>query len=363
MKLTVEREKFVKALQKVINITGNRSTLPVLGNVLMVAQNGELTLTTTDLETRITTRMSAEIESDGETTMPVKKLHALASKFIATELKINCDENNHMQLSCGTSQFKLLGLPAFDFPKAVEFSLLRQLKFKQSDCKRMLSQISYAVSIEDSRKVLHGILCSVRDSSATLVATDGKRLALAEKMAEELSGNDGDSIVPLKAVLETRRLLDGDEAITLELGERQARFVTDSFELSTKLIEGTYPNYRQVIPSSFSKTVVVNTNAFLQKIELVSQALSDNNSFIIFTFEDNKLELQASSTEYGEGRDYMEIEYRDERIEVSFNPLFIADPLRNISDETVSIKINDSFSQVAIEGGEGFLYVIMPMRR
>jgi DNA polymerase-3 subunit beta len=362
MKLTVSREKFLKAIQKVINIIGSRSTLPVLGNILLEAQNDNLTLTTTDLEIRITTGVEAAVEREGKTTVPAKKLYALVSKFIGDDVSLDCDEKHHTEIICGTSKFKLLGLAADDFPLPVEFAAQKVIKFKEIDFRKMLDQISYAVSLDDTRKVLHGILCSVKENTVTAVATDGKRLALVEKVPEDFNGTEGDTIVPLKAANEVKRMLDGDGVVTLEFGEKQACFKTDNVNLTTKLIEGNYPNYRQVIPASFSKIIDVPSSPLLAKLELVSLALSDASSYIILSFEQDKLKLQASSTNVGEGADYVDIDYADNKIDISFNPNFLADPLKHSDADKVKLKLNDGFSPVAIEGGEGFLYVIMPMR-
>ncbi len=227
----------------------------------------------------------------------------------------------------------------------------------------MVSAISYAVSADDSRKVLTGVLLSARESMITLVATDGKRLAMQEKTPEAVEGGDGDSIIPLKAALEVRRLLEGDAQMSIRLGDKQCVFEAAGFELSTKLIEGNYPNYRQVVPASFARSIELPTSVFLTKIETVSQVLSDSSSFIILHFEDNQLQLQASSSEVGEGSDMVEVAYDGEPFEVSFNPAYLADPLRNCDADTVRMKINDPLNPVAIEGGEGFLYVIMPIRK
>ena len=276
MKFTVNREKLQKALQRVGSIIGSRSMLPVLGNVMIQAEEGVLTLTTTDLEIRISTKVDAVVEEAGVTTAPARKLASLVGCFVGTDVVFEVDDKDHIKIKCGTSHFTLLGLPAADFPA------------KESDFKRMIGSISYAVSADDSRKVLTGVLLSARESTVTLVATDGKRLAMQEKTPEAIEGGDGDAIIPLKAASEARRLLEGDAVMTIRLGDKQCTFVAGGFELTTKLIEGTYPNYRQVVPASFARTVEVPTSVFLAKIETVSLVLSDSSSYIILRFENNR---------------------------------------------------------------------------
>ena len=362
MKLNVNKDNFLKALQKVTNIIGTRSTLPVLGNVLLEAEAGKLTLTTTDLELRITTKIDAEIEIEGKTTIRAKKLLSLVSKFIGDKICMNCNEKHHTEIKCGTSNFTLLGLPADDFPVPVTFSGVRRCKFKQNEFARIFDQISYAVSLDDSRKALHGILCSVKDNTFTAVATDGKRLALVERIPDDFSGSEGDVIIPLKSANEVKRLMEKEGDVIVEIGEKQALFSTNNLIVTTKLIEGNYPNYRQVIPAAFTKKVEVPTQQFIYKLELVATALSETNAFIKIEFDNNKLNFEAASTEIGEGKDYIDIEYKDEKLAISFNPDFIADPFRHSDADKVVIKMNDGFNPIAIEGGDGFLYVMMPMR-
>lgn len=362
MKFKVKKDKLLKALQKVANIIGSRSTLPVLANILFEAEGSTLTLTATDLELRITTTVEAEIEREGKTTIRAKKLLSLVSKFIGDDVLMDCNENHHTRIECGTAKFTLLGLASDDFPVPVDFVPVRKIAFKEAELSRILDQISYAVSLDDSRKVLHGILFSMKENTFTAVATDGKRLALVEKMVDGASGADGDSIIPLKSANEIKRLLEKDGEASIELGEKQASFVTQSFKLTTKLIEGNYPNYRQVIPPAFGKFIDIPRELFIAKLELVSIALADSSAFIKLSFENNNLSFKAASTDVGEGNDFIEIPYTENKIDISFNPDFLADPFRHSAADKVVLKMNDGFSPVAIEGGEGFLYVIMPMR-
>ncbi|MCF6176890.1 MAG: DNA polymerase III subunit beta [Victivallaceae bacterium] len=362
MKISLNRQEFLNSLQKIINIVGNKSTLPVLANILFEAQNGKLTLTTTDLEIRVSAVLSADIEIEGKTTLPAKKLFSMVGKFMADTILIETNEKHHSQIICGSSKFMLLGLVADDFPLAKDFSVLKGFKMKEGDLSKMIDQISYAVSVDDSRKALHGILCSIKENTVVMAATDGKRLAVTERVADEVNGEDMDVIIPLKAANEVKRIMDGSGLVSIEIGEKQVFFTTDSVKIETKLIEGNYPNYRQVIPTEFSKVIEVDKNVLGSKLELVSLALADSASYVIVTFENNQIVLNASSSSVGEGRDSIDIEYAHEKIEVSFNAAFLAAPLRHCDADKVKIKFNDNITPVAIEGGDGFLYVIMPLR-
>ena len=171
MKFTVKRDTFLKAVQKVANIIGSRSTIPVVANILLESENGKLVLTTTDLEIRISSTIDAVIEEEGKTTLPAKKLQQMVSKFYGDDISFSIGENDHAEIKCGTSDFKLLGLPARDFPLASEFPAVRTVVFAEKDLARMFDYISYAVSLDDSRKALHGILFSARFISGGCVAS------------------------------------------------------------------------------------------------------------------------------------------------------------------------------------------------
>ena len=189
MKLTVKRNDLQKALQRVSNIISSRSTLPVLSNVLLETDGDKLKLTTTDLEIRISTIIEATIIEAGKTTIPAKRILSLVNKFIADEVEITTDDKHHSSIICGTASIKLLGLSSDDFPLASSFDSVKSIVFEQNEFSKILDQISYAVSLDDSRKVLHGILFSLKDNTFTAVATDGKRLALVEKLPDNFSGD------------------------------------------------------------------------------------------------------------------------------------------------------------------------------
>lgn len=362
MKFTVNREKLQKALQRVGSIIGANPMFPVLSNVLLQAEDHFLSLTTTDLEIRISTKIEAAIEVPGSSMVPMRMLASLVGRFVGMDVIFDIDDKNHIELKCGTSHFTLFGLSNMIFPPEDSFEAAREIQIKEAEFKKMVSSIVYAVSLEESRKVLTGVLLSARDSTITLVATDGKRLAIQENTPQLIKGGDGDAIIPLKATQEMRRLLTGDGLLTIRIAQKQCSFVGHDFELTTKLIEGNYPNYRQVIPASFSRSIDVPASLFLSKIETVSILLG-LNGYLTLHFENNQLGLQASSAEIGEGSDSLDVSFKGEPFEVCFNWEFLADPLRDCGVENIRMKLNDPLNPMAIEAGEGFLYIIMPVRK
>ena len=365
MKISVKKELLLKALQKICNIIGNRTTLPVLANVLIeTGDDGKLTFTTTDLELRISTKIEAEISEPGSTTIPAKRFLGLVAKFKGESVVIETNENYHSKITCGTAEFMLLGLDPKDFPAPIEFVPQRKIKLKQSDFARIIDRISYAASIDDARKFLHGILLSVKEGNLTAVATDGKRLALVEKLLDEApEGDDGDIIITIKAATEAKRALEKDGDVFIEIGSNQAIFKIGDTVIVSKLIEGVYPQYRAVIPTAFSKKVELPCRAFVDALEIVSVPLFDSSAYVKLTFSANSLKFEANSINIGEGHETMPIEYAFDEVAVSFNPQFLADPFKRLDVETVTLKMNDATSPIAIKSNDGFLYVIMPMRK
>ncbi len=365
MRISIKKDVLLKALQKVCNIIGSRTTLPILANVLIeTGEDGKLTLTTTDLELRISTRVEADIQEAGSTTIPAKRLIGLVSKFKNEDVLIETNENHHSKITCGTAEFMLLGLDPRDFPAPVAFEPQRKLKLKQADFSRIIDRISYAASFDDARKFLHGILLSVKEGNLTAVATDGKRLALVEKLLDEApEGSDGDIIITIKAAAEAKRVMEKEGDIFIEIGNNQVIFRIGDTVITSKLIEGAYPQYRQVIPTAFSKQVELPCRAFVDALEIVSIPLFDSSAYVKLTFSANQLKFEANSINIGEGHETIPVEYGFEDVSVSFNPQFLADPFKRLDVEKVTMKMNDAMSPIAIKSNDGFLYVIMPMRK
>ena len=363
MKFKVNREKLNKALQKVNNLVGGNSNMPFLNNVLLKAENGFLELTTSNIEMWGHTAIEAEIEVPGVTTAPARKLASLTGAMNGEDVEFDVDDNDHIKLACGTGRFRLLGLSSVDYPGMPALNSLQEIQIKESEFKELIKSISYAVSKESSRKALTGVFFNIAGGMLTTVATDGKRLAMQEKAPETMSGDDGCTIVPLKAVNEVQKLLEGDGTLKITVAEKHCRFETANYCLVSKLIEGVYPNYRSVVPTSFARVITLPVEPLLAKVETVALMLPDATHSIVLAFADNKVSIEAVSAELGEGKDEMEVVFEGDAFEVSFNPQFLIDPLRTTSAETINFKLNDPLNPVTLEAEEGFINVIMPIRK
>ncbi len=362
MKFKVSKEALLDGLQKVQHVVSTRTTLPILSNVLLVAENGRLQLTTTDLDVGITGSVSADVSKDGATTLPAKRLVNIIRELPASEVEISVDAKNVASISCGPSFFKIIGLGQDDFPPLPNFDGAREYRIPQQMLRDGLKKTAYAISTDETRYVLNGIYTSFREGKLTLVATDGRRLAMVENDLDFPASQEVDVIVPTKAVQELQRLLGNDGEVLVHLSDSQISFSIGDHLLVSKLIEGNYPNYRQVIPSDSSERVELPREAMLETVRRVSLLSSDKSNSVKLVFSSNKVEVTANSPDVGEARENLEVPYEGKDLQIAFNPEFLKAPLQNLDGETVYLDLIDEMSPgvVRIEGS--FLYVIMPMR-
>ncbi|HMC24684.1 MAG TPA: DNA polymerase III subunit beta, partial [Candidatus Udaeobacter sp.] len=249
MKFSVAKEKLLEGLQQVQNVVSTRTTLPILSNVLLQAHGDEIHLTTTDLDVGVRGSCEADVEKEGATTLPARRLFNIVRELPSSEIQVDVNGKNAASIRSGQSFFKILGLPEEEFPPLPKFEDAKVVTIRQKDLRDGLRKTSYAISTDETRYVLNGVLFSFKDNKLTLVATDGRRLAMGEIELEFPRSHEADLIIPTKAVTELQRLLADDGEIKVSMGSGQIAFDLNKTLLVSKLIEGNYPNYRQVIPS------------------------------------------------------------------------------------------------------------------
>jgi DNA polymerase-3 subunit beta len=256
-----------------------------------------------------------------------------------------------------------MGMDSAEFPMPEDLVAENEFGLDRSDFGKSLRKIAYAVSTDQTRYVLNGILLSLHEGNFTAVATDGRRLALVEKNLEGSANTvDKEVILPIKVVNELQRTLEGDGEVIIKLTDSQASFTIDKTVIVTKLLEGNYPNYRQVIPAEFSSNVDIPREAFQQVLNRVAIVLNEAGSKVKFKLTENNLTLSASSSE-SEADEPLEVNFQGDELDISFNPAYLRDPLRNLECDDVTLRFNDGFKPIVLLGDEGFLCVIMPMRK
>ena len=362
MKFSVSKEKFLAGLQTVQNVVSTRTTLPILSNVLLQANGDQIRLTTTDLDVGVSGGISAQIEKPGATTLPARRLATIVRELPAADIQIEVDSKNVASIRCGQSFFKILGLPEEEFPPLPKFDDARTFSISQQALRDALKKTSYAISTDETRYVLNGILFSFKENKLTLVATDGRRLALVDLEVEFPRSQEVEIIVPTKAVTELSRLLGDEGDVRLSVGENQVSFQIGDTLLASKLIEGNYPNYRQVIPGEAKERVTLERELFLNAVHRVSLLSSEKSNSVKLVFSKNNIEIAANTPDVGEARESMAVAYKGREFSIAFNPEFLQAPLRALSNDEVFLDLIDEMSPGVIKIQSPFLYVLMPMR-
>jgi len=362
MKFSVSKEKLLAGLQTVQNVVSTRTTLPILSNVLLQASEDQLRLTTTDLDVGVSGAVGAQIEKPGATTLPARRLATIVRELPAAEILVEVDSKNVASIRCGQSFFKILGLPEEEFPPLPKLNESRTFTIGQQVLRDALKKTSYAISTDETRYVLNGILFSFKENKLTLVATDGRRLALVDLEVEFPRSQEVDIIVPTKAVTELGRLLGDEGEVRLSVDENQVAFQIGDTLLASKLIEGNYPNYRQVIPGEAKERVTLERELFLNAVHRVSLLSSEKSNSVKLVFTKNNIEIAANTPDVGEARESLAVAYKGREFSIAFNPEFLQAPLRVLTNEEVYLDMIDEMSPGVIKIQTPFLYVLMPMR-
>ena len=362
MKFSVSKEKLLEGLQTVQNVVSTRTTLPILSNVLLQAADGQLRLTTTDLDVGVCGAVEAQVEKPGATTLPARRLSTIVRELPASEIQVEVDSKNVATIRCGQSFFKILGLPEEEFPPLPRFEEAKEFKLSQKELRDGLRKTSYAISSDETRYVLNGILFSFKENKLTMVATDGRRLALVDIEVEFPRSQEVDLIVPTKCVTELGRLVGDEGDLRMMVGENQVAFEVNDTLLVSKLIEGNYPNYRQVIPAEAKERVTLERELFHNAVHRVSLLASEKSNSVKLVFSKNNIEIAANTPDVGEARESLPVAYKGKEFSIAFNPEFLMAPLRNLTNDEVYLDLIDEMSPGVIKIQTPFLYVLMPMR-
>jgi len=367
MNLTIAKDQLLSGLQAVQNVVSTRTTLPILSNVLMRAEGERLEFTATDLDVTITCGVEAKVTKAGASTVPVKKLFGIARELNGTEVELEVDDKNVCSLRSGPSFYKINGLSADEFPPLPNFKEDKKVTLPQETVKGMMRKTSFAISTDEARYVLNGIFFSLKDHKMTMVATDGRRLALVDEEVDVSEKSQGEFIVPAKAVNELNRLLQEKGEVEMKHSENQAAFTLNdekgfSVLIVTKLIEGNYPNYRQVIPAEMKERVTLPREEFLHALRRAEIMTSEKANSVKLTFGKNNLSITANAPEVGEAKESIAINYKGKEIAVAFNPKYLIDPLNALPNDEVFIELIDELSPGVLKINGPFLYVVMPMR-
>jgi DNA polymerase III subunit beta len=371
MQVTLERSALLKALGHVHRVVERRTTIPILSNVLVAADGHALLLKATDLDLEVTEKLPADVVQSGATTLPAHILYDIVRKLPeGAQVSLEGGKDAaQLLLRSGRSRFTLQALPESDFPDLAAGDFSHRFSLPASDLKKLIDKTQFAISTEETRYYLNGIYVHTIDVGGHVmlraVATDGHRLARIETPAPSGSSGMPGVIIPRKAVNEVQKLIeDLDQSITIEISTSKARFSLGEVVLTTKLIEGTFPDYTRVIPTGNDKQLVVERGPFAHAVDRVSTISTERGRAVKLTVADGKLTLSVTNPEQGSAIEELEVDYDAAPLEIGFNAKYLLDITEQLDSDTALFKLADPGSPTLILDREGAaaLYVLMPMR-
>lgn len=361
MKIKVNKEELLTAIGTVGNIVQTRATLPILSNMMLEAKDDILKLNTTDLDIGISCELPVHIFEQGAITVPAKKFSDIIRELPPGDMVVYVRKNNQVEIEGLNCRFKLNGLPKEEFPKFPEFGDKNTVLIKQNDLKDMIRLTSFAVSFEESRYVLNGILLEVFNDTVRMVATDGRRLAKIEKKLIQPVAKEMNIIIPIKAIHEINRNLKEAGECSILYGTNQVLFNIDGSLIATRIIEGEFPNYKQVIPNEIPTKTKVKTQDILAAIRRANLLSTPDFQAVKFELFKDKMVISKATPDVGESREEIAIEYSHQELMVGFNPQFFIDVLKNINDETIDLEFLGADKPCVLRLRD-YLYLALPMR-
>ena len=363
MKFTTTKNDILKTIQKVQNAISIKSALPILSNILVEAQKNRIKLTATDLDIGISSYTSIKPETEGAITLPAKKFIDIIKELPDLgDIVITTKKNNITNIECGKIVFKIIGLPKDEFPQPPDFKNKDSVKLPKSLLKDIIALTAFAVSKDETRYILNGVLFIIKRKTIKLVATDGRRLAVIEKEMPTETILDKKLIIPTKTIQELNRLLDGEGDVEILFDENQVLFNLGDTVIISRIIEGEFPNYEQVIPKEVKEKIIVDKEAFMAATKRASILTNQDSMAIKLDISKNKMAISKNTPYMGEVREELGISYKGKDITVGFNPSYIIEVLKNIDTKKVELELADNDKPGVIRLGNEYVYVVLPMQ-
>jgi DNA polymerase-3 subunit beta len=365
MRFSLQREVFLKPLAQVVNVVERRQTLPVLANLLVQVKSGQLSLTGTDLEVEMVSRIAVDDAQDGETTIPARKLFEIV-RALPDGSKVTVSQSaEKITVQAGRSRFTLSSLPANDFPSIDEVEATERVRVPEASLKELIERTAFAMAQQDVRYYLNGLLFDLREASLRCVATDGHRLALCEAELDGGASTKRQIIVPRKGVTELQRLLEGgDRELELEMGRSHLRVKRDDVTFTSKLIDGRFPDYEAVIPIGADKEVRIDREVLRASLQRAAILSNEKYRGVRIEVSPGQLKISAHNPEQEEAQEEVEADTRVSDLAVGFNVNYLLDALTALKDENVVIALRDANSSALVReaANERCRHVVMPLR-
>lgn len=363
MQFETKKEDILKVLQTVQSAISTKNTLPILSNLLMEAIDKDIKVTATDLDIGISSSVLTKPKAQGSITIPAKKLLDIIKELPDENLiSIILKKNNIVNIECGKSHFKIVGLPKEEFPQLPELKDKDIITMPQKLLKDMILLTNFATSRDETRYVLNGILFILKEDKIKLVATDGRRLAVIERKFPEKIKSEKKAIVPNKTANELLKMLNDEGDVKILFGENQAFFDLGNTKIISRLIEGEFPSYEQVIPKERKDKVRINRLGFIQATKRANLFTNQDSLAVKFDISKNKIVISKSAPYMGEVKEELDAKYTGKNISIGFNPAYLIEPLKNLEQEEIGLEIEDADKPGVLRIGDEYVYVVLPMQ-
>ena len=371
MKFKSSRAHFANGLTQVLSIVGHKSTMPILSNVLIEAADGFVTFSTTNLDVGVRCKISAEVARAGAVTLPVRRLSSIVRELPGADVEFDSSRAARVKISSGCSVFNVMGIDKDEFPPLPTVAKSKTFQLSQDDLAELLKSVAFAQSSDETRYILNAVYFKVAPNNVTVVATDGRRLATNSKSVVVENSAHGSFLLPAKTVGEVLRLLGMGVNVSVHFDDRKASFVFDTEKdnsglkegvyLYSKVVEGTYPNYSQVIPQHHDN-VILERELLLDAVRRGSLVTSEKSNSVALKISENQLEITARGPDVGESQETIAINYSGPGVDLAFNPSFLIEALSAIPHDNVKFEFSNSVSPGVIKTNGSFVCVIMPVR-
>ncbi len=366
MQFTINQETLSKALNSVGRSVATRSTMPILSNILIRTKNNQLIITASDMETSNRLTLDAQVDEEGACTLDYKKAAEIIGKLPNSPITFKLDPSNHtVELSCLKSRYVLRSLNAEEFPEVPEPSA-NGATVESKVLRNAIRETAFSASSDDTRHILTGVYLLIEKDGLELVATDGHRLARSVSRLDNEAEKIIKVIIPSKVMTELSRLLSslGDVPVHLSLSKNEIIFSFGNQVMTSKLIDGQFPDYRSIIPKNLDRKAVVNRSQFLSSIERAAIMAEDRSNIIKLKYNPSELEITSDTPELGKGTELLEIQYDGEENLMAFNARYLIDILKNLDDAEVNVEMKGAFDPCLVRPNseKEFIYVVMPIR-
>jgi DNA polymerase III subunit beta len=368
MKLTITREQLQEGLVAVAASVPAKTTLPILSNILLEATKDGIRLSGTDLDISVSTTVAASVDQDGAITLPARKLVEIVRELPSAAIRLNASGEQRVTIECGRSRFRLLGLPREEFPAFPSVNFDGGWRTSSNELQKLITHVAFAASTEESRPILNGVLWELRPERMRMVATNGHRLARMDVPTPERQGaSQADLIVPPKALEQIRRLFGTEEIVEIARSENHLGFRSNTTQIFTRLIEGPYPNYEQVIPRENDKVATADKAALTAALRRMSIVASDQTHRIRMGFANGSCKLSVQTPDLGEAQEELNVSYEGDPLEIGFNAAYLLEILKYIPTDEVRMTFKAperaaTCEPVGWDDPASYLALVMPLR-